>query len=138
MVWSRKRGVRSPERTGGQDRSRAPCSLPRRDEEREAGNLVGAGARDRGQRRLTRQTAHRSPRDPMLDIDRLLLEDLMLQPKPDHRRRGRALETASIIAVLLCLIGIMFQATWMGTTVVVASPPEIDGASTPVGAAQSP
>jgi len=74
----------------------------------------------------------------MLDIDCLLLEDLMLQPKPDHRRRGRALETASIIAVLLCLIGIMFQATWMGTTVVVASPPEIDGASAPVGVAQSP
>src|SRR5262249_20719664 len=87
---------------------------------------------------LTRGTAHRPPRDPMLDIDRLLLEDLMLQPKPDHIQRGRAFETASIIAVLLCLIGIVFQATWMGTTVVVASPPQIDEVNAPGGEAQSP
>jgi hypothetical protein len=86
---------------------------------------------------LTRQTAHRPPRDPMLDIDLVLLEDLMLQPKLDHMRRRRALETVSIIAVLLCLIGIVFQATWMGTTVVVASPPEIDGANAPGGETQS-
>ena len=96
---------------------------------------MAGGARDD---RLTSQTAYRPLRDPMLDIDLLLLEDLMLQPKPDHMRRRRALETASIIAVLLCLIGIVFQATWMGTTVVVASPPETDGATAPIGEAHSP
>jgi hypothetical protein len=74
----------------------------------------------------------------MLDTELLLLEDLMLQPKPDHSRCRRALETASIIAVLLCLMAIVFQATWMGTTVVVASPPEIDGANAPGGEAHSP
>jgi len=61
----------------------------------------------------------------MQEVDLLLLEDLMLRPKPGATSRGRALETALITTVLLCLIGILFQATWVGTTVVVASPPEI-------------
>lgn len=74
----------------------------------------------------------------MHEIDLALLEDLMLRPKPDAMSRGRALETAAIIAVLLCLIGILLQATWVGTTVVVASPPVIDGTNARGGEAQGP
>jgi hypothetical protein len=74
----------------------------------------------------------RLPSDPMQQIDLLLLEDLMLRKNAKPVSYGRALETASILLVLLCLLGLLIHATVATTTVVVAAPPP---AAEPVDAA---
>jgi hypothetical protein len=61
--------------------------------------------------------------DPMQQIDLLLLEDLMLRKNAHPVSLGRAFETASILVVLLCLLGLLIHATLADTTVVVAAPP---------------
>jgi hypothetical protein len=72
-----------------------------------------------------------APRDPLYFIDLLLLEDLMQRQKPDVVRRGRAFETVSIVAAVICVIALLLHASWAGTTVVVASPPPFDAATSP-------
>jgi hypothetical protein len=74
----------------------------------------------------------RLPSDPMQQIDLLLLEDLMLRKNANPISFGRALETASILVVLLCLLGLLIHATVASTTVVVAAPPP---AAEPIGSA---
>ena len=59
----------------------------------------------------------------MQQTDLLLLEDLMLRRKANPINLGRALETASILVVLFCLLGLLIHATVANTTVVVAAPP---------------
>lgn len=59
----------------------------------------------------------------MQQIDLLLLEDLMRRKKANPINLGRALETASILVVLFCLLGLLIHATVANTTVVVAAPP---------------
>jgi len=73
----------------------------------------------------------RLPSDPMQQIDLLLLEELMLKKKANPISLGRALETASILVVLICLLGLLIHATLANTTVVVAAPPGAE----PVGSA---
>lgn len=63
------------------------------------------------------------PSDPMQQIDLLLLEDLMQRKTANPIGLGRALETAAILVVLFCLIGLLLHATFASTTVVVAAPP---------------
>jgi hypothetical protein len=59
----------------------------------------------------------------MQQIDLLLLEDLMLRKTANPISLGRALETTTILVVLLCLFGLLIHATFATTTVVVAAPP---------------
>jgi hypothetical protein len=59
----------------------------------------------------------------MQQTDLLVLEDLMLRRKATPINLGRALETASILVVLFCLLGLLIHATVANTTVVVAAPP---------------
>lgn len=80
---------------------------------------------------MARSLRQRLPSDPMQQIDLLLLEELMLKKKANPIGPGRALETASILVVLLCLFGLLIHATLANTTVVVAAPPGAE----PVGAA---
>ena len=54
---------------------------------------------------IARCRRQRLPSDPMQQIDLLLLEDLMLRKKANPINLGRALETASILVVLFCLLG---------------------------------
>jgi hypothetical protein len=69
----------------------------------------------------------------MQQIDLLLLEDLMLRNSANRIRLGRALETASILVVCICLLGLLIHATVANTTVVVAAPPP--AGAEPVGSA---
>ena len=78
---------------------------------------------------FARQAREPPLRDPMHYVDLLLLEDLMLRQKSGSVSRGHVIETASILAVLLCLIGIIVYATSASTTVVVASPPATEAPS---------
>ena len=82
---------------------------------------------------VTEGIARHLPSDPMQQIDLLLLEDLMLRNRANRISLGRALETASILVVLICLLGLLIHATVASTTVVVAAPPP-PGAE-PVGSA---
>jgi len=59
----------------------------------------------------------------MQQVDLLALEDLMLRKNANPISLGRALETTSILVVLLCLLGLLIHATLANTTVVVAAPP---------------
>ena len=87
---------------------------------------------------FARQAKAQPLRDPMHYIDLLLLEDLMLRQKSDSVSRGHAIETASILAVLLCLVGIIVYATSASTTVVVASPPTTEATSPDDDAVKGP
>ena len=82
---------------------------------------------------IARHLPRHLPSDPMQQIDLLLLEDLMLRHRASRISLGRALETASILVVLICLLGILIHAMVANTTVVVAAPPP-PGAE-PVGSA---
>jgi hypothetical protein len=72
---------------------------------------------------IARCLGQRLPSDPMQPIDLLLLEDLMGRKNAHPVSLGRAFETASILVVLLCLLGLLIHATLADTTVVVAAPP---------------
>ena len=85
---------------------------------------------------IARHLPQRLPSDPMQQIDLLLLEDLedlMLRHRANRISLGRTLETASILVVFICLLGLLIHATVANTTVVVAAPPP-PGAE-PVGSA---
>jgi hypothetical protein len=82
---------------------------------------------------IARHLPQRLPSDPMQQIDLLLLEDLMPRNRANRISLGRTLETASILVVLICLLGLLIHATVASTTVVVAAPPP--PSAEPVGSA---
>lgn len=59
----------------------------------------------------------------MQHVDLLLLEDLLPGEEPPSGRGERALEAASILLGLLCLLTFLLNVAGAGTTVVVAAPP---------------
>ena len=57
----------------------------------------------------------------------------MVRQKPDPSGRDRALETFSILLLLLCLLGVLIYASLSSTTVVVAAPPGLEALSPGAG-----
>jgi hypothetical protein len=75
------------------------------------------------------------PEQPLI---RLLLEDLMLRQNADPSERDRAYEALSILALLLCLVGVLMYASLSSTTVVVAAPPGLDALKAAADRAPAP
>jgi hypothetical protein len=68
-------------------------------------------------------------------IDRLGLENVMLEQNSDESGREQAFETWCILLLLLCLIGILIYGSLSSTTVVVAAPPGLEVLSSGPGRA---
>jgi hypothetical protein len=76
---------------------------------------------------LARTIEQGSSRDPMQYLDLLLLEHLPSDEEPPRGRGERALEAASVLLALVCLLTFLVHLAGAGTTVVVSPPPATAG-----------